>query len=305
MKLQGVFPALTTPFAPDGAVALGKLRENISRYNRLKLAGYLSVGSTGESVLLTYEEVQQVWQATREAAAPGKILIAGTGVDGTAQTIARARRAAEIGFDAALVKTPYYFKPQMTAAVLEEHFRRVADASPIPILIYAVPQYTGIPVNADLVARLAGHPNIVGIKESSGNVQLASEIVHTTHTEFRVLVGSGSAFFPSLAVGVAGGILALACFLPELCLEIYDAFQAGDFARAGDVQRTVLAASRKIVSEAGIPGVKFAMDCAGYYGGPAGLPFLPLSEAQRHSMERLMADLMPAHSTAQAIRRAD
>jgi 4-hydroxy-2-oxoglutarate aldolase len=305
MKLQGVFPALTTPFAPDGTVALGKLRENLSRYNRLKLAGYLSVGSTGESVLLTYEEVQQVWQATREAAAPGKILIAGTGVDGTHQTIARTRRAAEIGFDAALVKTPYYFKPQMTAAVLEEHFRRVADASPIPILIYAVPQYTGIPVNADLVARLAGHPNILGIKESSGNVQLASEIVHTTHPQFRVLVGSGSAFFPSLAVGAAGGILALACFLPELCLEIYDAFQSGDFARAGDLQRSVLTASRKIVAEAGIPGVKYAMDCAGYYGGPARPPFLPLDEVQRDLIERLLAGLISDLSTAQAIRRAD
>ena len=166
VNLQGVFPALTTPFASDSTLALDKLQDESRSLQspeslRLPLRRFHR-----RTRLLDYAEVQQVWEATRKAAAPGKILIAGTGVDSTQQTIARTRRAAEIGFDFALVKTPYYFKPQMTAAALEEHFRRVADASPIPILIYAVPQYTGITVTSDLVARLATHPNIVGIKES-------------------------------------------------------------------------------------------------------------------------------------------
>jgi 4-hydroxy-2-oxoglutarate aldolase len=304
MKLQGIFPALTTPFAADGSLALGQLRDNLSRYNRVPLAGYLSVGSTGESVLLTLEEVERVWAATREAAAPGKILIAGTGVDSTAQTIARTRRAAELGFDAALVKTPYYFKPQMTAGALEEHFRRVADASPIPILLYSVPQFTGITVTADQVARLAEHPNIVGIKESSGNVALAAEIVHTTPPAFQTLVGSGSALLAGLHVGAVGGVLALACFLPEASAEIWEAFGAKDYARADRLQRSVLAASRKIVSEMGIPGVKYAMDCAGYFGGAARAPFLPLTAAQRGIVEGLLAELRPRAVAAQRFHEA-
>jgi 4-hydroxy-2-oxoglutarate aldolase len=294
MKLQGIFPALTTPFAADGSLALDRLRDNISRYNRSGLAGYLSVGSTGESVLLTPDEIERVWAATREAAAPGKLLIAGTGVDSTALTIARTARAAALGYDAALVKTPYYFKPQMTAAALEEHFRRVADASPIPILIYSVPQYTGVVVTSELVARLARHPNIAGIKESSGNVQLAQEIVQTTPPAFQTLVGSGSNLLASLSVGAAGGILALACFLPELSVDIFDSFRANDLARATRLQQSVLPASRKIVAEMGIPGIKYGMDRAGYFGGVPRPPFLPLTEPQRNAVDSLLAELVPS-----------
>jgi 4-hydroxy-2-oxoglutarate aldolase len=294
LKLQGIFPALTTPFAADGQVALDRLRDNVSRYNRAALSGYLSVGSTGESVLLTFDEIERVWAATREAAAPGKIVIAGTGVDSTAQTIVRTKRAAELGCDVALVKTPYYFKPQMTAAVLEEHFRRVADASPIPVLLYAVPQYTGISVTADLVARLAEHSNIFGIKESSGSVELAAAIVRSTPEKFHTLVGSGSMLLPSLQQGAAGGILALACFLPEISVAIYAAFVARDIERAIRLQQFVLAASRKIVAELGIPGVKYAMDRAGYFGGPPRAPFLPITSADRAAIDALLADLPPS-----------
>lgn len=291
MKLQGIFPALTTPFAADGSVALDHLRSNISRYNRLGLAGYLSVGSTGESVLLTYDEIERIWAATREAALPGMTLIAGTGVDSTAQTIARTARAAALGYDAALVKTPYYFKPQMSAPALEEHFRRVADASPIPILLYSVPQYTGVFVTADLVARLAEHPNIAGIKESSGNVHLAAEIVQRTPPSFRTLVGSGSTLLASLLLGAAGGILALACFLPEVPIAIYEAFAAKEREKAVRLQQSVLVASRKIVSELGVPGVKYAMDRAGYFGGPPRAPFLPLTPEQRGIVDTMLSEL--------------
>src|SRR5271168_4749736 len=177
LDLRGVLVPLTTPFSPDGSPALDRLASNIARYDRLPLTGYVVTGSTGESVMLTRTETERIWAAAREAAAPGKLLIAGAGVDSTAETISRTRRAAELGYALALIKTPYYYKAMMTPAAFEEHYRRVADASPIPILIYSVPVYTGITVEADLAARLATHPNIAGMKDSSGSPQRTAEIV--------------------------------------------------------------------------------------------------------------------------------
>jgi 4-hydroxy-2-oxoglutarate aldolase len=290
MRFEGIFAALTTPFAPDGSVALDKLRENIARYNRTRLSGYVVVGSTGESVLLTFDEIDRIWNAARESAAPGKLLIAGAGVDSATETIARARRAAELGYDAVLIKTPHYFKALLTPAALERHYMTVADASPLPVLIYSIPQYTGISITADWVARLAEHPNIAGIKESSGNVSLASEIIHLCPPEFSTLVGSSGTLFLSLLMGAAGGILALACFLPEPAIEIYEAVRAGDTARASRLQFALLSASRKIAGELGPTGVKYAMDCVGYYGGNPRLPLLPLTEAQKKTVEAVLAE---------------
>jgi 4-hydroxy-2-oxoglutarate aldolase len=295
MRFDGIFAALTTPFAPDGSVALGQFRENLARYDRTHLSGYVVVGSTGESVLLTFAEIDRIWTAARESAAPGKLLIAGAGVDSTAETIARARRAAEVGYDAVLIKTPHYFKPLLTPAALERHYLAVADASPLPVLIYSIPQYTGISITADWVARLAEHPNIVGIKESSGNVQLASEITHLCPAEFSTLVGSSSTLFPSLLMGAAGGILALACFLPEPAIEIYEAVHAGDAARASRLQFALSSASRKIAGELGPTGVKYAMDCLGYHGGNPRPPLLPLTEAQKKTVEAVLAESIARH----------
>jgi 4-hydroxy-2-oxoglutarate aldolase len=295
MRFEGIFAALTTPFAADGSVALEKFRENVARYNRTHLSGYVVVGSTGESVLLAFEEIDLIWTTARESAAPGKLLIAGAGVDSTAETIARARRAAELGYDAVLIKTPHYFKPLLTPAALERHYLAVADASPLPVLIYSIPQYTGISITADWVARLAEHPNIVGIKESSGNVQLASEIIHLCPPEFSTLVGSSSTLFPSLLMGAAGGILALACFLPEPAIEIYEAVRAGDTARASRLQFALLSASRKIAGELGPTGVKYAMDCVGYHGGNPRPPLLPLTEAQKKTVEAVLAESIARH----------
>ena len=290
MPFEGIFAALTTPFAPDGSIALDSFRENLGRYNRTHLNGYVVVGSTGESVLLTFAEIDRIWSTAREFAAPGKFLIAGVGIDSTAETIVRARRAAELGYDAVLVKTPHYFKPLLTLAALERHYLAVADASPVPVLIYSIPQYTGISITAEWVARLAEHPNMVGIKESSGNVQLASEISHVCPTQFSTLVGSSATLFPSLLVGAAGGILALACFLPEPALEIFEAVRSGDTVRASHLQLSLLAPSRKITGELGPTGVKYAMDCVGYYGGEPRLPLLPLTEAQKKAVESVLAE---------------
>jgi 4-hydroxy-2-oxoglutarate aldolase len=179
MNLHGIFPPLTVPFAADadGAPALDLLRENIERYNAASLPGYVLNGSTGESVLLTWPEIERVWATAREAAAPGKILIAGTGAESTAETIEHTNRAASLGYDAALVRTPSYYKPQMNDEGLAEHYLRVADAARIPILLYSIPVFTGVAVLAPLVARLACHQNIIGIKDSSGEVSRVTEMV--------------------------------------------------------------------------------------------------------------------------------
>jgi 4-hydroxy-2-oxoglutarate aldolase len=292
MKLNGIFPALTTPFDADGALSADKLRENIAQYNRFPLAGYVAVGSTGESVLLTRAEVEQVFGAVKEAAAPGRILIAGVGSESTPETISRAKAAANIGFDIALVKTPSFFKSALTPDALVEHYRRVADASKLPVLLYAIPQFTGVALEADLVARLAEHPNIIGIKESSGNVQRVGEIVAATPAGFQVVVGSADTLYASLTLGAVGGILALADCLPELCLDLHRAFVAEQTASARELNLRILPASKKFVRQLGIAGVKAAMDCRGYYGGPVRGPLLPLAAAQRREVEAMVGSMV-------------
>src|SRR5215471_16240369 len=214
MDLSGVFPALVTPFAGDGSVSIADLQHNVQQYNRTGLAGYVAMGSTGESVLLSRGEAEAVLVAVKDNAARDKKLIAGTGAESTAETISRTKVAAELGYDAALVKTPYYYKPVYKADVLIAHYRRVADASPIPVLLYSVPQFTGITLEAPEVAALSEHPNIIGIKESSGHVQRVGEMVAATKSDFQVLTGGAGVLLPSLTVGAKGAILALASALP-------------------------------------------------------------------------------------------
>src|SRR5260370_12437898 len=223
MNLSGVFPALTTQFAADGCVSIDDIKHNITKYNSTGLAGYVAIGSTGESVLLSRKEVDTVLVAVKESAAPGMRLIAGTGAESTAETIDRTKRAAELGYHAALVKTPYYYKPLYKPEVFIAHFRRVADASPIPVILYSVPQFTGVALEAPEVGVLAQHPHIIGIKESSGVVQRAADILEAAPFPFHLLVGSASMMFPSIGLGPVGSILALARALPELCVAVFKA----------------------------------------------------------------------------------
>jgi 4-hydroxy-tetrahydrodipicolinate synthase len=294
MDLSGVFPALTTPFAGDGSVALADLKHNLHRYNASDLAGYVVLGSTGESVLLSGEETDAVLVAAKEAAGSGKKLIAGTGAESTAETIQKTKRAAEIGYHAALVKTPHYYKPAYKPDVLIAHYRRVADNSPIPVVLYSVPQFTGVTLEAPEVAALAEHPNIIGIKDSSGHIQRVGEMLAALPAKFQVLVGSASTVFPALAIGARGAILALACALPEKCVALYDMVHRGQFEPARELQNMLLNASKLIVSEAGIAGVKFVMDQRGYRGGIPRAPLLPLTEEMKKRLIALLAALEPA-----------
>lgn len=298
IQLNGIIPALTTPFDDRGGLALERLRANIARYNQTGLLGYLAVGSTGESVLLERMEFEKVLAAVSESAAPGRALIAGTGVDSTAETISRTEAAAKLGFDYALVKTPYFFKPMMKPEILVEHYRRVADASRIPILLYSVPQFTGVALEADEVARLAEHPNIAGMKDSSGNVDRVGAILASVPGNFQLLTGAATTVYPSMVLGAKGAILALADFLPELCVTLYDAAAAHDSVKSLALQRRIMPASRKIVGAKGIAGVKYAMDCRGYYGGPARRPLAPLDEAEKREIESLLAAVAPVTVTA-------
>jgi 4-hydroxy-2-oxoglutarate aldolase len=294
VDLSGIYPALTTPFAADGSVSLADLRHNIERYNRTDLAGYVVLGSTGESVLLSPAEMDRILATAKEAAGKEKRLIAGTGAESTAETIERTKRAADLGYQAALVKTPYYYKPSYTPEVLVAHYRRVADASPIPVLLYSVPVFTGLALEAPEVAAMAEHPNIIGIKDSSAHVQRIAEMVAAAPRSFQILTGGAAVVLPSLAVGARGAILALASALPEKCVALYDLVRRGQADQARELQIILLRASKAIVSEAGIGGVKFVMDQRGYRGGLPRLPLLSPSEGAKQRILEVLAALEPA-----------
>ncbi len=294
MIFSGVFAALTTPYAHDGSVSLSELKHNVHRYNGTDLAGYAVVGSTGEAVLLTRAEMDGILVTAKESAGKEKKLIAGTGAESTAETIERTKRAAELGYDAALVKTPHYYKPAYKPDVLIAHYRRVADESPIRVLLYSIPQFTGVALGTAEVAALAEHPNIIGIKDSSGNVQGVGEIIAATPPAFQVLVGSAATVYPSLAIGARGAVLALACALPEKCVALFELFRQGHHEKARELQSVLARASKLIVSEMGIAGVKHVMDQRGYRGGVPRLPLFPLQDEQKKRLTEFLAALEPA-----------
>jgi 4-hydroxy-2-oxoglutarate aldolase len=294
MVINGIFPALTTPFATDGTVSLSGVRQNIARYNQTAIAGYVVLGSTGESVMLTREESDSILVAAREAGTPEKLLIAGTGAESTAETIAKTKRAAALGYQVALVKTPYYYKPAYRAETFIHHYRAVADASPIPILLYSVPIFTGITLETPEIVELSQHPNILGIKDSSGVLQRVAEVVATAPNTFHVLTGGAAVIYPALCVGARGAILALGCALPEKCAELYHLVQSGQHDRAKALQFQLAQASKRILSEGSIAGLKYAMDLRGFQGGLPRLPLLPLKEDKKQSIAALMSQLHPA-----------
>ena len=298
MDLSGVYPALTTPFAADGSVSLIDLKYNIERYNSTGLAGYVVIGSTGESVLLSRGETESILATVKEAAGQGKRLIAGTGAESTAATIERTKRAAELGYHFALVKTPYYYKPAYKPDVLIAHYRRVADASAIPVLLYSVPIFTGVTLEAPEVAALSEHPNIVGIKDSSGHVLRVGEMVAMAQPDFQVLTGSAPTLLAGITVGAKGAILALASALPEKCVELFELSRAGHFEKARELQNVLLRVSKVIASEHAIAGLKFAMDQRGYRGGIPRLPLVPINAAYKQLILESLASLDPVAARA-------
>jgi 4-hydroxy-2-oxoglutarate aldolase len=290
ISLRGVIPPIPTPFDADGEVHYPVLSENLARWNQYDLIGYVVLGSNGEGVYLDEQEKVRVWETARRAIPSGKLLIAGTGCESTRQTIALTRQAAKAGADVALVVTPHYYTSKMTDDSLVRHFQAVADASPIPVLIYNVPASTHVNMGADAVARAARHHNIVGIKDTSGNLMQLAETVRLAEPEFQVLAGSAGFFLAGLAVGAVGGILALANVAPVQAIEIYRLFKEGRWDEAAELQRRMIPVNTAVTGRFGIAGLKAALDMLGYYGGPVRSPLLDLAEGERQALRETLVE---------------
>ena len=290
MNLAGIFPPLTTPFA-DGRVAPDLLAANIARYQRHRLAGYLVLGSNGEAALLDDGERVAVLRAARAAIPGDRTMIAGVGLESTAATIRLAAAAAECGADALLVVTPSYFRAQMSERALVAHFTAVADAAPRPVLLYNVPKFTGVTIPPAAVAHLAAHPNIAGLKDSSGDLAWLGAVLAAVPRTFRVLCGNASVIQAALAAGAVGGILALADVAPEPCVALFELQRAGRTDAVLALQQRLLPAVDLVVGRLGVAGVKAGMDERGLAGGPVRAPLLPLGEGERAAVRECLTAL--------------
>jgi 4-hydroxy-2-oxoglutarate aldolase len=290
VSLRGVFPPIPTPFGADGTVEHQALAANLERWNQSDLSGYVVLGSNGESVYLDLEEKVRVWEAARRVIPKDRVMIAGTGYESTGRTIAATRLAAKAGADAALVVTPHYYGPQMTPDILFDYYQAVADASAVPIIIYNVPKFTGVNVGAATLARLSEHTNIIGVKDTSGNIAQIADTVRLASPQFQVLAGSASFLFAGLAVGAVGGILALANIAPLEAIDIYRLFDKGWWEEAAALQRRMLPVNAAVTSGFGIAGLKAALDMLGYYGGPVREPLKDLDESKRQALRAILAE---------------
>lgn len=284
MHLTGVFAPLPTPFDEDGDLDLPRFRAALPRWLASPLTGVVVLGTNGEAGLLTDEEAERVIGEARAIVPAGRPLIAGTARESTRAAIQAASRAAALGADAVLVRTPCFFKGQMTGAAFERHYRAVADASPIPVLLYNFTAATGVNLQPDTVRTLAAHPNIVGIKESGSDIAQIADLVAVGSPAFSVLAGSASTFHAALAAGVDGGILALAGLVPGPCVRLFELARAGRMDDARPLQRQLLPLARLISTGYGVPGLKAALRLVGI---DAGWPRQPLAPAPDVAIEAL------------------
>jgi 4-hydroxy-2-oxoglutarate aldolase len=280
MNFDGVLLPLTTPFE-GGAVAPARLAANIPRYEAHGVMGYLILGSTGEAALLDEDEKIALLVAAREVIPTSSTMLAGVGVESTAATVRLARRAADAGADALLVLPPFFFRSRMTADALVRHFTAVADASPVPMLLYNMPGYTSLVIPPAVVATLAGHPNVIGLKDSSGDLPWMLDVLARVPATFQVVCGSALAFLPALVSGAVGGILAIGDAFPELAVHLYRHHVEGRAAEALTLQKELVAATKLVLGSHSVAGVKAAMDLRGLAGGDPRLPLLPLATSER------------------------
>lgn len=354
MLLEGILPPITTPFYPNGDLYLRKLEHNVARYSRTQLAGMVVLGSTGEAVMQSLEEQREVLACAIAAATPEKVMVAGVGQESVRHTVAMAETAAELNYDAVLVRTPHFYRKQLHRTETSQmemltYYRTVADHSPLPVVLYSVSMFTMYDLPVEVIAELAQHPNIVGIKESSGKVERISAIAKATQfvqrsvtvtptfqavtarmlqsaskssegsfvaaeslgqrdtavatalptriktrkksIGFAILTGGAATMHAALDAGATGAILAFASCAPQCCYEIWAAWKEGDPGLAAEKQERIAHASTIVGAQMGIPGVKFACDLNGYYGGHPRLPLLPLTGEQQQQVQSLMADI--------------
>ncbi|HEV8362356.1 MAG TPA: dihydrodipicolinate synthase family protein [Gemmatimonadaceae bacterium] len=289
-QFHGVFGPVTTPFAANGDADLAAFSQNLKAHIGAGLDGVVVNGSTGEAALLDEGERDRCLEAARAAIGSDKLLIAGTGAESARLTIDRCRRAASAGADAVLVVAPHYYGDKMNAQALKAHYERVADESPLPVLLYNIPKYMHFRLEPDLVQQLAGHDNIAGMKDSAGDVECLGLYVQTQGETFSVLTGHGGTWQQAIALGVRGGILAVALFAVELTLAVRDAMQQGKANEAVELQSRLTPLALQIVGKMGVAGVKAAMDAVGLRGGLTRLPLLPLGAIEAERVRQLLSD---------------
>lgn len=289
-KLNGIFPPVTTPFNERGDVDYTALSSNISRYNEDGLAGYVALGSNGEVVHLSTEERTRVIETIKRGATSEHTIIAGVNELSTRAAIDAARTAGDSGADIVLVVTPYYYKGSMTQDAFARHFNDVADRSPLPVLIYNVPANTGVVIDSATIAKLAGHENIIGVKDSAGNMGAISETIRRSPASFQVMVGNGGILFPSLMMGATGAVLAIACAAPRACVELYQAVKAGGHQRGRELQNRIAPLSHIVTAGLGVPGLKAAMEMLGLAGGPPRAPLVPVSSSEQERIKAVIRE---------------
>ena len=286
-NLRGVLLPITTPFDDDAVDKLA-LRSNIDRWATTGINGYVVLGSTGERVHLDEREYLEVIETTRAVVPESMALIVGAGQQSTVGTIKEVNKAAAAGADAVLVITPHFYRSAITQEALVDYYRRVAEAALVPLLLYSMPPLTGIKIEPETVARLSEHPNIVGVKDSSNDVAGFSETVRLCPSEFAVMTGNGTVFLDALRAGATGAILAVGCVVPELCVEIFRAFNTGDLERASILQSKLTPLAAAVTTRFGIGGLKAALDLAGYRGGSVRAPLQPPGETARTEIASLI-----------------
>jgi 4-hydroxy-2-oxoglutarate aldolase len=283
--LKGIIAPIPTSFDESEELALDHLGENIARWSQTRLAGFAVLGSTGEFVYLTPEEKKAVLGRARDGIPADKLMLAGTGCESTRETLALTRWAGEAGADFAMVVTPAYYKRAMKPDILRAHYLEVADHSPIPIVLYNVPIFTMLNMGADLAVELASHPNIVGMKDSAGDILQVQEICRLAPPDFSVLTGAGSLLLAALTVGARGAILAVANVAYDLSIDLLEAFEHGDLARARKLQHRLVPINKAVTTDYGIAGLKSLLDQLGFYGGP---PRTPLRRPQPDVQQKLI-----------------
>lgn len=293
-RLAGVFPPVPTPFDEQGEIAPDKLAANLRQLSTTALSGFIILGSNGEYPYLDEGEKRVLFEAARQAIPTDRLFVAGTGAEATRQALRLTLAAAEAGADAAIVITPAYYKPAMGHEAQVRHFTTLADASPIPIILYNMPSYAGIDLSVDTILKLAEHPNIIGLKESGGNIVKIAEVareVAVRSLDFSVLAGSASFLQASLAVGARGGVVATANVAPEQCLEVYRLMVSGDLGAAREMQHRILPLNAAVTTRFGVAGLKYAMEKVKLYGGAVRPPLLPLVASARAEIDRILSEL--------------
>jgi 4-hydroxy-2-oxoglutarate aldolase len=279
MNLSGVLTPIPTPFDDRGSLDVARLRAALTRWLETPLHGFVILGSNGEAPLLDEDESDRVIAAAREVVPPTRTFIVGTGRESTRATSAATRRAASLGAEAVLVRTPGFFKTQMTTEAFVRHYTAVADASPVPVLLYNFTAVTGVSLPVEAVAQLAAHPNIAGMKESNGDIPRMAALVAATPDRFELFTGSAATFHEALRTGAVGGILALASVLPGECVRLYELTLAGRHDEARALQQQLSPLARLLGSMHGVPALKAALNLIGYDVGSPRSPLVPLDEA--------------------------